>query len=89
MIGEEYFQTNRASLEEKLLSNYNGKKIGIAIIMMMNITICKGIPALIKSKNLSPPAVITNALVGDATGVANAMLDETAIAKEIDFACCT
>ena len=57
--------------------------------MMMNITICKGIPALIKSKNLYPPAVITNALVGDATGVANAMLDETAIAKEMDFACCT
>ena len=46
----------------------------------MNIIICKRTPALIKSKNLYPPAVITNAFVGDATGVVKAILEETAMA---------
>ncbi|WP_445678101.1 hypothetical protein [Psychrobacillus sp. FSL H8-0484] len=49
-----------------------GKKRGM--------TICNGIPAFKKSKNLYPPAVITNAFVGDATGVAKTILEETAMA---------
>lgn len=40
----------------------------------MNMTICKGIPIFKKSLNLYPPAVMTIAFVGEATGVANAML---------------
>ncbi|WP_342598890.1 hypothetical protein MHB48_15755 [Psychrobacillus sp. FSL H8-0483] len=44
------------------------------------MTICNGIPAFTKSKNLYPPAVITNAFVDDATGVAKAILEETAMA---------